>query len=294
MPRTSKKSISKKLPLNEPYDVNKEEIIMPKEKKMKESNNPNIIDVPTEESQMSPAEYFESLKGKKETMTDEKLAQVYDNAMILMKRYKITGQKLAMKKLAFYIDKLEKERELVKLGFCDYIYKDAIEDYIDNIADGVVKIVELENYERDLPDSVIDIVEKVNGIFTNLYVIFTDYTGRVERKVKAHRREKDPILVGGFMNRDSMGLSDRLYLLADWIDPYCDLTLEKMITEIKMKKGKAPIHQFEIPETLEEMKKDLGSIRSENGTFINGAIDTSDGNWGLSNESSYISVRTDR
>ena len=67
MPRTSKKSTSKKIPLNEPYDVDKEEIIMPKEKKMKESNNPNIIDVPTEESQMSPAEYFESLKGKKES-----------------------------------------------------------------------------------------------------------------------------------------------------------------------------------------------------------------------------------
>lgn len=255
---------------------------------------PSVIDVPTEESELSPAEYFEKLKGKRETMTDEKLNQVYDNAMTLMKRYKITGQKLAIKKLMFYVDKIEKERKLVELGFCDYIYKDTIEDYIDNIADGVVKIVELENYERDLPDSVIDIVEKVQGIFTNLYVIFTDYTGRVERKVKAHRREKDPILVGGFMNKDTMGLSDRLYLLADWIDPYCDLTLEKMITEMKKKKKSAPIHQIETPIDLKEMKKELGTIREEGGTFINGTIDVNDvGTWNLSNTTSYISDRTD-
>lgn len=269
---------------------------MPRKKKIDTIGEvPEVIDIPTEESEMSPAEYFEKLKSKRETMTDEKLNHVYENAMSLMKRYKITGQKLAMKKLLFYIDKIEKERELVKLGFCDYIYKDTIEDYIDNIADGVVKIVELENYERDLPDNVIDIVEKVHDIFTDLYVIFTDYTGRVERKVKAHRREKDPILVGGFMNKDTMGLSDRLYLLADWVDPYCDLTLEKMITEMKkVKKRKAPIHRIGAPETLDEMKKELGTIRQEGSTFINGTIDTgeiSEGNWELSTDTQYITMR---
>ena len=88
---------------------------MPRKKKENPTIVPSVIDVPTEESELSPAEYFEKLKGKRETMTDEKLNQVYDNAMTLMKRYKITGQKLAIKKLMFYVDKIEKERGAV---FC--------------------------------------------------------------------------------------------------------------------------------------------------------------------------------
>ncbi len=254
-----------------------------------------VIEIPSEESVLSPAQYFDLLKGKREQMTEEKLGQIYENAMTLMKRYKITGQKLAMKKLTFYIDKIEKEKKLLDLGFKDYIYKDAIEDYIDNVAEGVVKIIELENYERDLPDSVVDIIEAVQNekIFSNLYVIFTDYTGRVERKVKAHRREKDPILVGGFMNRDSMGVSDRLYLLADWIDPFCDLTLEKMLAEMKSSGKSAPLHTIEIPEDIEKMKKDLGSIRESNGVYINGTIDISEGSWTSSEGSNYFMDRTE-
>lgn len=254
-----------------------------------------VVEIPSEESVLSPAQYFDILKGKREQMTEEKLGQIYENAMTLMKRYKITGQKLAMKKLTFYIDKIEKEKKLLDLGFKDYIYKDAIEDYIDNVAEGVVKIIELENYERDLPDSVVDIIEAVQNekIFSNLYVIFTDYTGRVERKVKAHRREKDPILVGGFMNRDSMGVSDRLYLLADWVDPFCDLTLEKMLAEMKSSGKSAPLHTIEIPEEIEKMKKELGSIRESNGVYINGTIDTFEGSWTSSEGSNYFMDRTE-
>lgn len=98
-----------------------------------------VIEIPSEESVLSPAQYFDILKGKRDQMTEEKLGQIYENAMTLMKRYKITGQKLAMKKLTFYIDKIEKEKKLLDLGFKDYIYKDAIEDYIDNVAGGCRK-----------------------------------------------------------------------------------------------------------------------------------------------------------
>lgn len=245
-----------------------------------------------EAATLSPAEYFNMLKGKKEEMSKAMLDHIYENAMTLMKRYKITGQKLAMKKLMFYVEKIEKEKMLVDKGYTTFIYKDTIEDYIDNVADGVVKIVELENYERDLPDEVIDIVADVQDIFTNLYVIFTDYTGKAERKVKAHRREKDPILVGGFMLKDSMGVSERLYLLADWVDQYCDLTLEKMISQMKSVKKLPPLHEAKIPESIDEMKKELGSIRSHGGLFNVSNLNDEDGNWTITNSSSsYTSYR---
>ena len=69
---------------------------MPRKKKENPTIGiPSIIDVPTEESELSPAEYFEKLKGKRETMTDEKLNQVYDNAMTLSERVETTWKGFA-------------------------------------------------------------------------------------------------------------------------------------------------------------------------------------------------------
>ena len=40
------------------------------------------------------------------------------------------------------VDNIEKERMVVALGINSYVYRDDIENYIDNIAKDVVKIIE--------------------------------------------------------------------------------------------------------------------------------------------------------
>lgn len=42
----------------------------------------------------------------------------------------------------------------------------------------VVKIVELENYQRRIPEEIIQKIECCKGIFDKMYVVFTDYTKR--------------------------------------------------------------------------------------------------------------------
>lgn len=86
------------------------------------------------------------------------------------------------------------------MGITTFIYRDDIEEYIDNIAKDTVKIIELENYEREIPDEIVAIIEQVKDKFDQLYVLFTDYTGKVERQVEKERRQKDPILFGTFQN----------------------------------------------------------------------------------------------
>lgn len=61
---------------------------------------------------------------------------------------------------------------MIALGVDTFIYRDDIEEYIDNVAKDVVKIIELENYEREIPDEIVSVVEAVKGKFDKLYVLF--------------------------------------------------------------------------------------------------------------------------
>ena len=221
---------------------------------------------------LSPSEYFDAIKGLKNNITDEALVKVYENCLEILNKYKATGQWKGAKKLIFHLETIEKEREIVKLGINTFVYKDDIEAYISNVASDVVKIIDLESYEREIPDEIVSIIEKVRDKFDQLYVVFTDYTGEHERKVAKERREKDPILFGAFKDKSNSVIIDRFYYLGDWVDEYCDLTLDKMVNECE-KVGKRNItHSISTPEDIEEFKKQLRSYNSINTLTISGNI----------------------
>lgn len=223
--------------------------------------NNNVIE-------LTPSEYFDQVKERKNHITDEDLQKVYDNCLELLSKYSITGQKKGMRKLMFHLECIEKEREIVKMGVDTFIYRDDIEEYIDKVAKDTVKIIELENYEREIPDEIVEMIARVKDKFDQLYVVFTDYTGKVERQIEKERRSKDPILFGTFQNTSNRTVIDRFYYLGDWEDEYCDLTLDKMVNETE-KVGKRNItRSISTPKDIEELKSQLGNLRMEH----NGAI----------------------
>lgn len=219
--------------------------------------------------EITPTEYFENLKAKKQTITDENLQKYYDNCLKLVSKYNITGQTKGLRKLIFHTKTIEKERELVKLGINQFIYRDDVEDYIDNVASKVVKIIELENYEREIPDEIVETISMTKDIFNQMYVVFTDYTGKVEKQIEKERRDKDPILFGTFQDRQTRTVVDRFYFLGDWEDDYCDLTLDKMVKEYKQKKGKDIIFDFNTPVDIDEIVKQLNAMDQDNRLTIN-------------------------
>lgn len=218
--------------------------------------------------ELAPQEYFEQVKERKHNITDEELLKVYENCLELLNKYKITGQKKGMRKLLFHLECIEKEREIVKMGITTFIYRDDIEEYIDTVAKDAVKIIELENYEREIPDEIVDIIEKVKDKFDQLYVVFTDYTGKVERQVQKERRAKDPILFGTFQNQTSRTVIDRFYYLGDWEDEYCDLTLDKMVNETEKAGKRNIVKTISTPADIAELKEQLGALESRNDTFV--------------------------
>lgn len=220
------------------------------------------------ESELTPQQYFEQIKERKHHITDAELVKVYDNCLELLNKYKITGQKKGMRKLMFHLECIEKEREIVKVGINTFIYRDDIEEYIDTVAKDTVKIIELENYEREIPDEIVDVIAATKDKFDQLYIVFTDYTGKVERQIKKERRDKDPILFGTFQNQSNRTVIDRFYYLGDWEDEYCDLTLDKMVNETEKAGKRNIVKTIKTPSDIEELKEQLGSLSEVNSNFI--------------------------
>lgn len=212
---------------------------------------------------ITPAEYFARLKELKYENTNEALDEFYDASLALLKKYKLFGQKKMIEKLMFIVECVPKEKQLLDLGVNTFIYRDDIEEYINTIEGKAVKIIEMKNYPRDIPEEFSDIIVKTKDIFDDFYILFTDYNGREERRVQKERREKDPILLGVFKKNSVM--NDRFYYLGDWVDEYCDLTLEKLIKEA----GEEIIRNIKVPENKNQLIEECNKlIKGNNDTWI--------------------------
>lgn len=213
------------------------------------------------EVEITPYEYFQKVKDKVQSMDDEKLAKAYTNAIKLAERYKRTGQTKALRKLKFHIESIIKERKALEAGITKFVYKSDIEEYIQKVASKQVVVLDLKSFERNMPDEIIEALEKVKDIFDEFYVVCTDYTGEISKQVNKERREKDPILFGAFLDRNKNTINERFYYIGDWIDEYCDLTLEKMVSEMKDETGINIENEiYPIPETKEELQEQLNSL----------------------------------
>lgn len=242
----------------------KREIVKSEKEKKKEESICILHQKPTEEEgkKMTPSEYFSYVKEKKNHIEEEDLRQIYENALNMIKRYQITGQTKSIEKLKFLLDIIELEIPIVKAGYNQFVYRWDVEEYIDKISDDSVFIIEMKNYEREFPDEVIDKIVKAKEVFgDNLFVIYTDYTKKTQRKVAKERRERDPILFGALVkNRVAY---DRFYYICDWEDEYCDLSLDKIVNDWDKihaddKESSSIVHKtIEHGLSIEEMKKML-------------------------------------
>lgn len=218
--------------------------------------------------EITPSEYFNLVKDKKNQIDDAELVRIYDNCLVLLNKYEKTGQIDGMKKLIFHLETIEKEREIIRLGVDTFVYRDDIEEFIDTVTNDVVKLIELERYQREIPDEVVSKLEKVRDKFDQFYVVFTDYTGKIERKIEKKRREKDPILFGTFQDKQSDTVIDRFYFIGDWIDEHCDLTLDKMVNEMRQQLNKEIKRAIDTPKDIKKLKKQLSRVELQQDRFV--------------------------
>jgi len=218
---------------------------------------------PTDETpkELTPSEYFAAVKARKQEASDAYLDQVYANALTLLNKYQVTGQRSAMRKLLFQLDMIAKEREVIQAGVTTFVYRTDVERYIDEVAHDVVKVQALAEYEREIPDAITETVARVKDCFTDFYVVFTDYQKVTEKQVEQARRDRDPILFGAFRDHQTGTTLERFYVIGDWVDPYCDLTLERMVAESTAKFGTQIAQTIATPEDLDALKQQLRGLQ---------------------------------
>lgn len=62
------------------------------------------------------------------------------------------------------------------------------------------------------------------------------------------------------MNKSTRSVVDRFYYLGDWVDEYCNLTLDKMVNESSIKGKRNITHTITTPKDIEELKQQLNQI----------------------------------
>ena len=221
-------------------------------------------------AKLTARDYFEELKTRKNHINDEILEKIYNNAYTLLAKAVVTGQHKAAKKLMFQVDTISREKQIIDMGYDTFLYQDDIDRYIDEVADDTVKIIDLEKFEREIPDEIALKIKETKNIFDKFYVLFTDYTHRVEKEIV---KERDPILFGTFQDINTSTIVDRFYFIGDWEDEYCDLTLDKMVSQYKHKNGQDIIRKISLPMTIDELREQVNNITvDKNGRYIQNSV----------------------
>ena len=96
-----------------------------------------------------------------------------------------------------------------------------------------IKLEYVKNFTRPMPQDIVDKIAKINQleVFDNYVVLYYDPEGKIYKETaQEEAKRRDPIVFGVIAG------STKLYYIADWVDEYCDLTLEKFIDAIGVKK----------------------------------------------------------
>lgn len=116
-----------------------------------------------------------------------------------------------------------------------------------------LKLSYLKNFSRPIPQEVIDKIAKMNEleVFDNYVILYYDPEGTVYKETAYEEaKRRDPIIFGVIAG------SKKLYYVADWIDEYCDLTLDTFVDSLGIEKEDLRLDAEEIKKAKEQEKQE--------------------------------------
>lgn len=160
-----------------------------------------------------------------------------------------TGQEDALTKLNFMSRVFEIEMEFANRGGKYVITRSDLLNAAKTInnrdADNLL-LAQLSAFQRVIPSSVVAEMLKFKDVFDDFFILCTDYTDdhafRNQGEEERREIEKDPIMFGVIYPKTKEEKKligdcyDRLYFIADWVDDYCDLTLESLVRDYDVSK----------------------------------------------------------
>lgn len=163
--------------------------------------------------------------------------------MIALKRANDMGQTALAEQLSAQIFNNKYESLLQAEGFHYKISEEQLVSFVKKTEKGV-RLDYIKNFTHNIPDEVYKKKIKADSVlvFDNYCVLYYDpdlksYKLTKEEEERIRRKKSDPILFG------MINGSRNLYYIADWIDEYCDLTLEEFIKVSGLDKKEISINE---------------------------------------------------
>ena len=186
----------------------------------------NSNGVETEEVyQLNIFEFFDNVKGLLKESVKTYISRI-EPYMIALKQAQEMGQTALVDKLTTDIFLHKYESILYAAGFYKKITEEQLVDFVKKSEKGV-QLCYVKNFIRPIPEGVIKIKQEADKllVFDNYCILYYDKDtksfSKTEAEKEVERKKKaDPILFGMIHG------SRNLYYIADWIDKYCDLTID--------------------------------------------------------------------
>lgn len=176
---------------------------------------------PVDEGTISVEEFFTHIKNSaSELVIVKERAAGYERALTNAKK---NGQTALLEQLKAGLNAYRMEAQLVSMGLTKYVSEEDIVRFYKQSKRGL-RLDWIANFARQVPETVTTTKERADelGIFDNYVVLHYDPEGKAYAESEAEKAaKKDPILFGVMKGRR------QLYFVGDWIDEFCDLTLDQ-------------------------------------------------------------------
>ena len=180
-------------------------------------------------------EFFRQIKGLSKEQSETYVNRL-KGYIIALKNTDMNGQTALKEKLLRDMVINKYESILYAKGLYYVVSEDQVVDFIKKTDKGV-ELTYVKNYLRVIPPQVTKLIVQLNEllIFDNYCILHYDpekksYAQTIEEQKRETQKRRDPILFGLIRG------SNKLYYITDWVDEFCDLTLDKFVETLQIEK----------------------------------------------------------
>ena len=217
----------------------------------------------TEKPEMDVIAFFTNIKATSKKSFDGYVNRV-EKYLKAIHDAKLIGQEALAEKLMREMVANKYESFLAAEGYYHVVTEEQVMEFAKKSERGI-SLDYVKNYVRPIPQDVVDKIAEADKleVFDNYVIMHYDPKGKARQDTaKEEAKKRDPIVFGVIAG------STKLYYITDWVDEYCNLTLEKFVDTLKITKDDL-IQDEDVKAELAEhrvenaVKEDVGKVIKE-------------------------------
>jgi len=180
-------------------------------------------------------EFFDLVKSNVNELDKKEINDILEKYHLTLKNAEYNNQTALVERIVKYASVLKFELALSTSEFNQYLTEEDIVKFHskasvhEKFKTGLC-LTYVKNFIKIIPFEITELKKKADElkVFDNYVILHYDPSGEAVKDTKAEiKKKKDPVLFGVIKG------STNLHYIGDWIDDYCDLTLDVIIKKIK-------------------------------------------------------------